>query len=83
MGSGKLPSVLHELLEPAPCLLRLFDWGQPRCAGLVLGELWADQVQHRSDSLLDFYAIFLPGVPVFDQVLDVLLGVGLEHYDKF
>ena len=25
MGSGELPSILHELLKPAPRLLRLFD----------------------------------------------------------
>jgi len=83
MGSDELPSVLHELLKPAPCLLLLLDRGQPRCAGLVLGELGADQIQHRRDSFLDLYAICLPGVPVFDQVLDMLFSIGLEHYDKF
>ena len=51
--------------------------------GLVLGELRADQIQHRRDSLPDLYAIRLPGVRVFDQVLDMLFSIGLEHYDKF
>ena len=83
MGSGELPSVLHELLEPAPRLLCLFDRGPPRCAALVLGEFRANQVQHRGDSFLDLYAVRFPGVPVFDQVLNVLLSVGHEHYDQF
>ena len=83
MGSGKLPSILHELLEPAPRLLCLFNWGLPLRTWLVLGEFWADQVQHQGDSLPDLYTVHLPRVPVFDQVLDMLLGIGLEHYDKF
>ena len=83
VGSGELPGVLHELLEPARRLLCLFDRGLPWCAGLVLGEFWTDQVQHRGDSLPDLYAVRFSGVTIFDQVLDVLLSVGLEHYDKF
>ena len=83
MGSHKLPSILHELLKPAPCLLRLLDRGQPRCAGLVLGELGADQIEDQRDSFLDLYAIHLLGVPVFDQVLNMLFSTSLEHYDKF
>ena len=51
--------------------------------GLVLGELGADRIQNRRDTLLDLYAICLLGVPVFDQVLDMLFSIDLEHYDKF
>jgi hypothetical protein len=83
MRPCKLPSIRGELLKPAPCLLRLLDRGQPWCTGLVLGQLGADQIQHQSDSFLELYAIRLLGIPVFDQVLDMLLGVGLEHYDQF
>ena len=74
MGSGKLPDVLHKLLEPTSRLLRLFNWGLPLRAGLVLREFWADQVQHRGDSLPDLDAVRLPQVLVFDQVLNMLLG---------
>jgi len=83
MRPWKLPGILDELLKLAPRLLRLLDWGQPWCAGLVLGKLGADQIQHRSHSFPELYAIRLPGVPVFDQVLNVLLSVSLEHYDQF
>jgi len=51
--------------------------------GLVLRELGPDQIQHRHDSFPDLYAIRLLGVPVFDQVLDMLFSIGLENYDKF
>ena len=80
--SGELPSVLDEPLKPAPRLLRLLDWGHPRCAGLVFGELRADQVKHRGHSFPDLDTIGLPGVPVLDQLVEVLLGVNLKHYDK-
>ena len=80
--SSKLPDVLDELLKPAPRLLCLFNRGQFRCAGLVLGELGADQVKYRSNSLLELDAVRLPGVSFFDQLLEVLLSVGLRHYDK-
>ena len=83
MRPSKLPDILDKLLKPAPRLLRLLDWGQPRCVGLVLEKLGADQIQHQSNSFPELYAIRLPGVPVFEQVLDVLLGVGLEQYDQF
>jgi len=83
MCPNKLPGILDELLKLAPRLLRLLDWGQPQCAGLVLGKLGADQIQHRSKSFPELYAIHLPAVPILDQVLNVLLGVGLEHYDQF
>ena len=83
MRPDELPSILDELLKLAPRLLRLLNRGQPRCMGLVLRKLRADQIQHRSDSLLELYVVCLPGIPTFDQVLDVLLGVGLEHYDQF
>jgi len=82
MRPSKLPGILDELLKPAPRLLCLLDWGQPRCVGLVLGKFGADDFQHLSNSFLELYAIYLPGVPVFNQVLDVLLGVGFEHYDQ-
>jgi len=83
MRPNKLPDILDELLKLAPRLVRLLDWGQPRRARLVLGKLGADQIQHRSHSFVELYAIRLLGVPIFDQVLNVLLGVGLEHFDQF
>ena len=82
MRSGKLSGVLDELLKPTPRLLRLLDRGHPRCAGLVFGELRTDQVKHRGHSFLDLDTIGLPGVPVLDQLVEVLLGVDLKHYDR-
>jgi len=57
MHPSKLLGILDELLKLAPRLMRLLDWGQPRCAGLVLGKLGADQIQHRSNSFPELYAI--------------------------
>ena len=80
--SGKLPGVLDELLKPAPRLLCLLDRGQPRCAGLVFGELGADQVNNRGRSFQDLDTVGLPGVPVLDQLVEVLLSVDFKHYDR-
>jgi hypothetical protein len=80
--SGEFSSVLDELLLPIPRLLRLLDWGQPRCAGLVFGELGADQVEHWGYSFLDLATIGLPRFPVLDHLVVVLLGVDFKHYDK-
>jgi hypothetical protein len=80
--SGKLSGVLDERLQPTPRFLRLLDRGQPRCAGLVSGELGANQVEHRGYSFPDLDTIGLPGVPVLDQLVEVLLGVNFKHYDK-
>jgi len=80
--SSELSGILDELLQPTPRLLRLLDRGQPRCAGLVFGELEADQVEHRGYSFLDLDTIGLPGVLVLDQLIEVLLGVYFKHYDK-
>ena len=80
--SSELSGVLDELLQPTPRLLRLLDRGQPQCAGLVFGELGADQVEHRGYSFLDLDTIGLSGVPVLDQLVEVLLGVNFKHYDK-
>ena len=80
--SGKLPSILDELLKPAPRLLRLLDRGQLRCTGLVLRELGADQVKYRGNSFLEFDAVRLPGVSFLDQFIEMLLSVGFKHYGK-
>jgi len=80
MCAGKFPGVLDELLEPVPRSLRLLDWRQFRRARLVFRELGADQVKNRGHSFLKLDAIGLPGVPVLDQLIEVLLGVYLEHY---
>ena len=80
--SGKLPGILDELLKPAPRLLRLLDRGKFRCAGLVLEELGADQVQYWGNSFLELDVVHLPGVPFLDQLIKVLLSVGFKHYDK-
>ena len=80
--SGELCGVLDKLLQPTPRLLRLLDRGRPRCAVLVFGELRADQVEHRGYSFLDLDKTGLPGVPVLDQLVKVLLGVNFKHYDK-
>jgi len=77
--SGKLPGILDELLKPAPCLLCLLDRGQFWCAGLVLGELGADQVKDRGNSFLDFDAVRLPGVSFLDQLIKMLLSIGFKH----
>jgi len=79
---GKLPGVLDKLLKPAPHLLRLLDRGQPRCAGLVFGELGADQVENRGHSFLDLDTVGLPGVPVLDQLVEVLLSIDFKHYNR-
>jgi len=80
--SGKLFGVLDELLQPTPRLLRFLDRGQPRCTGLVFGEFGADQVENRGHSFPDPDTIDLLGVPVLDQLVEVLLGVDLKHYDR-
>ena len=79
---GKLPGVLDELLKPTPRLLRLLDRGQPRCVGLVFGELGADQVEHRGHSFPDLDTVGLPGVPILDQLVEVLLSIDFKHYDR-
>jgi hypothetical protein len=79
MRASKLPGVFYELLEPAPRSLRLLDWGQLRRAGLALRELGTDQVQDRGYSFPDLTTVDLPGVPVLDQLIQVLLGVDLEN----
>ena len=80
--SGKLPDILDELLKPAPRLLRLLDWGQLRCVGLVLGELGADQVKYRGNSFPELDAVRLPGVPFLDQLNEMCLSVGFKHCGK-
>jgi len=80
--SDEFSGVLDELLQPTPRLLRLLDRGQPRCAGLVFGELGANQVEHWGYSSPDLDTIGLLGVPVLDQLVEVLLGVDFKHYDK-
>ena len=82
MCSGKLPSILDELLKPAPRLLRLLDRGQFRRAGLVLRELEADQVKYWGNSFPELDAVRFLGVPFLDQLIELLLGVGFMHYDK-
>jgi hypothetical protein len=78
----KLPGVLDELLKPTPRLLHLLDRGQPRCTGLVFGELGADQVKHRGHSFPNLDTVGLPGVPILDQLVEVLLSINFKHYDK-
>jgi len=77
--TGELPGVLDKLLEPVPCPLRLLDRSQLRCAGLVFRELGADQIKHQGHSFPKLDAVGLPGVPVFDQLVEVLLGVYFEN----
>jgi len=79
--SGKLPGILDELLKPTPRLLRFFDRGQPRCTRLVLGELEADQVEYRGYSFPNLDIVGLPGVPILDQLVEVLISVDFKHYD--
>jgi len=78
--TGELPGVLDKLLEPVPRPLRLFDWSQLLCAGLVFRELGADQIKNRGHFFLNLDAVGLPGVPVLDQLVEVLFGIHLEHY---
>jgi hypothetical protein len=59
--------------------LRLLDRGQLRCAGLVFRELGADQVKNRGHSFPELDAVGLLGVPVLDQLVEVLLGIYFEH----
>ena len=80
--SGNLPGILDELLKPALGLLRLLDRVPFRRAGLVLGELGADQVKYWGNSFPELDAVRYRGVPFLDQLIEVLLGVGFKHYDK-
>jgi len=80
MRTGEFPSVLDKLLEPVPRPLRFLDRSQPQCAGLVFRELGADQIKNRGHSFPKLDAVGLPGVPVLDQLIEVLLGIHLEHY---
>jgi len=59
--------------------LRLLDRSQLRCAGLVFRELGADQIKNWGHSFPKLDAVGLPGVPVLDQLVEVLLGVYFEH----
>ena len=81
--SEKLPDILDELLKPAPRLLCLLHCGQLRCAGLILGELGADQVEYWGNSFPELDVVCFPGVPFLDQLIEVLLSVGFKHYDSF
>jgi len=78
--TSEFPGVLDELLEPVPCPLRLLDWRQLRRSGLVFRELRADQIKNRGHSFPKIDAVGLPGVPVLDQLVKVLLGIHFEHY---
>ena len=44
MGSGVLPSVLHELLKPTLRMLRFLNRTLPLYVGLVFGELQTDEI---------------------------------------
>jgi len=79
--TGKFLGVLDKLLKLAPRSLRLLDRGQPRCAGLVFRELGADQVKNRGHSFLDLDVVGLLGVPVLDQLVEVLLSIDFKHYE--
>jgi hypothetical protein len=63
-------------------LLRLLNRGQPRCTGLVFGELGADQVEYRGHCFPDLDTIGFLGVPILDQLVEVLLSVNFKHYDR-
>jgi len=80
--TGKFPCVLDKLLKPAPRSLRLLDWGQPRCAGLVFGKLGANQVENRGHSFPDLDTVGLPGVPVLDQLIEVYLSIDFKYYNR-
>jgi len=46
---------------------------------LVFRKLGADQVKNRGHSFPKLNAIGLLGIPVLDQLIQVLLGIHLEH----
>jgi len=77
---SKIGPGLERMLEPVPRPLRLLDWRQLRRAELVFRELGADQIKNRGHSVPKLDAVGLPGVPVLDQLVEVLLGIHLEHY---
>ena len=79
--SGKLPGIPDELLKLAPCFLRPLDRGQFQRAGLVLGELRADQVKYWGNSFPELDAVRLAGVPFLDQLIKELLSVDFKHYN--
>jgi len=79
---GKLPGIFDELLKPAPRLLRFLDRGQFWRAGLVFGELEADQFKYWGNSFPELDAVHLPGVLFLDQLINVLLSIHFEHYEK-
>jgi len=78
--SDELSAVLDKLLKPVPSPLRLLDRDQLRCAGLVLRELGADQIKYRGHSFPKLDAVGLLGVPVLDQLVEMLLSVYFEHW---
>ena len=77
--AGEFLGVLNKLLKPVPRSLRLLNQGQLRRAGLVFRELGADQVKNRGHSFPELDAVGLPGVPVLDQLVEVLVGIYFEH----
>jgi len=79
--ADEFPGVLDKLLEPVPRPLRLLDWRQSRLTRLVFRELRADQVKNRGHSFPKLDAISLPGISVLDQLVKMLLGIHLEHYE--
>jgi hypothetical protein len=79
--TSEFPGVLDELLEPVPHPLRLLDWRQLRRAGLVFRELGADQIKNPGHSFPKLDAVGLLGVPVLDQLVEVLLSIDFEHYE--
>jgi len=77
--AGEFPGVLDKLLEPVPRPLRLLDRSHLRCAGLVFRELGADRIKNLGHSIPKLDVVGLPGVPILDQLVQVLLGVYFEH----
>jgi len=53
----------------ATITLGCYNRGRLRCAGLVLGELGADQVKYWGNSFLELDTVRLPGVPFLDQLI--------------
>ena len=89
MGTRVLTSLLHELLEPSPCLfasLDQFELGRPR---LFLCERRVDKVEDGHNASCHFLAPVLPRVPLlggleascfpavtlFDHGLQMPLGI--------
>ena len=76
-----LTRLLHELLEPSPCLSASIDQSKPWRPWHVLCKRWIDEVKDRQNALCHLLASAFPGVTVLGDLLALhLLAVTVFYH---